>query len=81
MFLIRSPARNRFIIVNYLSLCKMYDIQQNLLRYAVVRDGQTGHPELLGPVEQVLDGRVTVQDGILGMYVQVDERHSAIDVG
>ena len=43
----------------------------------VVRDREPGHPELLGAVEQVVDGRLSVQDGILGMYVQVNERHGA----
>ena len=37
----------------------------------MVRDRQPGHPELLGAVEQVVDGRLAVQDGILGMYVQM----------
>ncbi len=43
----------------------------------VVRDREPGHPELLGAVEQVVDGRLAVQDGILGMYVQMDEGHGA----
>ena len=47
---------------------------------AVVRDGQAGLAQLLGPVEQVFNGRLTVQDGILGMYVQMDEGHGAADL-
>ena len=42
---------------------------------AVVRDGKAGHAQLLGAVEQVFDGRLSVQDGILGMYVKVNEGH------
>ena len=42
---------------------------------AVVRDGKAGHAELFGAVEQVLDRRLSVEDGVLGMYVQVDESH------
>ena len=42
---------------------------------AVVRDGQAGHPHLFGTVEQMLDGRHAVEDGVLGMDVQVDEGH------
>ena len=43
----------------------------------VVRDREAGHSQFLGPIEQVVDGRLTVQDGILGMYVQMDEGHGA----
>ena len=43
---------------------------------SMVGDGQTGHAELFRPVEQVLDGGLAVQDGILGMYVQVNEGHN-----
>ncbi len=43
---------------------------------AVVGDGQRGHAELLGPFEQGLDRGGSVEDGVLGMYVQMDEfRH------
>ena len=48
---------------------------------AVVRNGEAGHPEFLGPVEQVLDGRLSVEDGILGMDVKVYESHGATSLG
>ena len=42
---------------------------------AVIRDGQGRHPQLFGPVKEVLDGRLTVQDGVLCMNVKVYECH------
>ncbi len=47
----------------------------------VIRDREAGHAQLLGPVEQVVDGRLAVQDGILGMYVKMDEGHGTISCG
>jgi len=46
----------------------------------VVGDGEAGHPEFVGAVEQFFDGRQAVQDGILGMYVKVNESHKAIPI-
>ena len=42
---------------------------------AMVRDGQAGHSHFLGAVEQVLDGRHAVEDGVLRMDVKVYEGH------
>ncbi len=41
----------------------------------VVRDGQGGHPQLVGPVKKVLDGRLSVQDGVLGVDMQMHKTH------
>ena len=43
---------------------------------SMVGDGQAGHTELFRPGKQVLNGGLAVQDGILGMYVQVNEGHN-----
>ena len=43
---------------------------------AVVGDGQRRHTELFGPLDKRLDGCRPVENGVLGMYVQMDEiRH------
>ena len=39
----------------------------------VVGDGEPGHAELFCPVEKVFDRSLAVQDGILRMYVKVNE--------
>ena len=36
---------------------------------AMVRDGQAGHAQLFRALEKIVDGRLTVQDGILGVNV------------
>ena len=41
----------------------------------VVRDGQCGHPQLVGPVEKVFYGRLSVQDGVLGVDVKMHKTH------
>ena len=42
---------------------------------AVVREGQAGHLELLGPADQVADAVGAVEEGVLGVGVEVDEAH------
>ena len=41
----------------------------------VVRDGNGGHAQLIGPVEQLLYGRKSVQNGVLGVDMEVNETH------
>ena len=41
----------------------------------VVRDGNGGHAQLIGPVEKLLYGRKSVQDGVLGVDMEVNETH------
>ena len=43
---------------------------------AVVRYGQGRHTKLLGPVKEVFYGRLPVQDGVLGMDMEVNETHA-----
>ena len=45
---------------------------------AVVGGGERRHPHLGGPGEQVTDARGTVEHGVLGVHVQVDERVGAL---
>ena len=42
---------------------------------AVVGDRQCRHPQRLGFLEQFVNGRETVQNRVLGMYVKMYERH------
>ena len=42
---------------------------------AVVRDGKGRHPQLVCPVKKVLYGRLSVQDGVLGMDMQMHKTH------
>ena len=42
---------------------------------SVVGYGKTAHAELLGSFEEIFYGRLAVQDGVLCMYVQVNEGH------
>ena len=45
---------------------------------SMVRDGKTGHAEFIGSVKQVLYRCLTVENGILRMYVEVNECHNSI---
>ena len=47
---------------------------------AVVGDGQARHFQLLRPAEELLDVAHPVEDGILGMDVQVYERHGFTNI-
>ena len=42
---------------------------------AMVRDGKGRHTKLFGTVEKVFYGGLSIQNGILGMDVQVNETH------
>ena len=46
---------------------------------SMVRDGQCRHFELFGACKKVTDGRLAVEDGILCMYVKMDEGHGCMD--
>jgi len=41
---------------------------------AVIRHGNGGHLIFLGPFQQILDADCTVQEAVLGVDMQVDER-------
>ena len=45
---------------------------------AVVGEGQRRHLELLGPANQVRDPVGSVQEGVFGVGVKVDEGHGAL---
>ena len=47
---------------------------------AVVRDRQARHAELLRAAEELLDIAHSVEDGVLGVDVQVDEGHSSTKI-
>ena len=47
---------------------------------AVVSDRKTGHSELLGPGKEVIYRRLTVEDGVLCMNVQMSEGHNLTKV-
>ena len=44
-------------------------------RLRMVCNGQGGHPQLVGPVKKVLDGRLSVQNGVLGVDMQMHKTH------
>ena len=44
----------------------------------MVSDGDSRHSEFLRPVKKGLDGRKTISDGILGMYMKMNERHDRL---
>jgi hypothetical protein len=45
------------------------------IHVAVVRNGQGRHSQLIGPVEEVFYGGLSVQDGVLGVDVKMHETH------
>ena len=45
---------------------------------SMVRDGKTGHAEFIGSVEQVFYRCLTIKNGVLRMYVEVNECHNSI---
>jgi hypothetical protein len=45
------------------------------IHIAVIGDGKGRHPQLIGPVEEVFYGGLSVQDGVLGVDVQVNKTH------
>ena len=47
---------------------------------AVVGDGEAGHAQFFGPAEELLDVAHPVEDGVLGMDVQVYEGHGCTKI-
>ena len=41
----------------------------------MVREGKAGHLKFLGPVDEVGEAVGSVEEGVLGMGVEVDEAH------
>ncbi len=50
-------------------LCREFEKLLDAVHVAMVRDGKTRHPELICTVEQILNRRLSIEYGIVRMYV------------